>query len=254
MPALTQSARDYENALIQNRQLQAAVEAARLEKARFDVEKAQEETLAGRVALGERIAMINERDRQAKEGTFIGQDVSKKVLAPSDKGGIGLLEGTRMQAELDLQNRMEQGRLGAIREYGIEKGILPSAKVSVGGITQTVPAEAAAKTSAQIQEDVFRVSVPRIAAGYIARGYDPETAQKLAMEDQMNASIQGERKGKITILSADGTTTKTYSDSEARMALKDPDVPESVKQQIRAFIGPEKQRTAPSWVNKSLGR
>ena len=36
--------------------------------------------------------------------------------------------------------------------------------------------------------------------------------------------------------------------------IKDPDVPENIKEQIRAFIGPVKQSTAPSWINTRLGR
>ena len=254
MPALTQAARDYENALIQERQLQAAAESARLEKVRADVQKSQEETFAGRVALGERLAMIQERDRQKKSGVQIGQEVSPMVLESKEKGGIGLLEGTKLQSEIDLQNRMEQGRLGAMLQYGIEKGILPTAKVDVGGVTQTVPAERAAQTSADILKQAFSVSVPIITEGYIARGVDPETAKKLAMENAMSSLMKAQSSGKITILSSDGTTTKTYTDAEARMALKDPDVPESIKQQLRAFIGPEKKTTAPSWINKSLGR
>lgn len=254
MPALTQAARDYENALIQERQLQAAAEAARLEKVRADVQKSQEETFAGRVALGERLAMIQERDRQKKSGVQIGQEVSPMVLESKEKGGIGLLEGTKLQSEIDLQNRMEQGRLGAMLQYGIEKGIVPTAKVDVGGVTQTVPASAAARTSAEILKQVFNVRVPVATEGYIARGYDPETARKLAMENTMEKLMNDEGKGKVTILSADGTTTKTYTDSEARLALKDPDVPENIKEQIRAFIGPVKQSTAPSWIKTRLGR
>ena len=222
-----------------------------LQRSRQELSKAEGETLSGRVGQADIAASVLEQARQKRMGVEIGQEIGREA---TKAGGLSLLEATGKQAGINLDLAREQARLGAVEQYGIEKGLTPTAKVDVGGITQTVPASAAARTSAEILKQVFNVRVPVATEGYIARGYDPETARKLAMENTMEKLMNDEGKGKVTILSADGTTTKTYSDSEARLALKDPDVPENIKEQIRAFIGPVKQSTAPSWINTRLGR
>jgi hypothetical protein len=253
MPALTQSARDYENALVQNRQLQAAVEAARIDKLRFDIEKAREETMAGRAELGERIAMINERDRQAKEGVAIGSDVAKRVLSPSAKGGIGLLEGTKMQSEMELQNRMEQGRLGAIQQYGVEKGIIPSAKVDVGGITQTVPAMQAPQIQADTQTEIYNASVPRLKGIFLSQGYSEQEATKLASDAATKEIIKNSNSGKISMLLQDGSIVSLDLQKAMQMA-KDPSTPPSIKSQIIKALGETETPSASTWVNTRLGR
>lgn len=223
-----------------------------IRKREADLEKSYMESPEGRIAQAEKFGMIQERSRQQEEGIQIGPQIAKATLAA---GGPSLLEATQMQGDLLVRQRAEQNRLAAMENILTGgQGIIPTAKVDVAGITQTVPASAAARTSAEILKQVFNVRVPVATEGYIARGYDPETARKLAMENTMEKLMNDEGKGKVTILSADGTTTKTYSDSEARLALKDPDVPENIKEQIRAFIGPVKQSTAPSWINTRLGR
>lgn len=255
MPALTQAARDYENALIQNRQLQAAAEAARLEKVRADVQKSQEETFAGRVALGERLAMIQERDRQAREGVAIGADVAERVLAPSSKGGIGLLEGTKMQSEMELQNRMERGRLGAIQQYGIEKGILPTAKVDVGGITATVPFQSAGEKMSQAYRQQYQGMVPVVAEKYMAEGYDRDSAIRKASEDVGNTLIKKNFNGDIPIYAIDGQTVMQFlPQKEAIKMFQDPKTPKFIANQLEQYFGPKGQSAAQDWVKSRIGR
>lgn len=254
MPALTQAARDYENALIQNRQLQAAAEAERLKKAKLDVEKAQEESLAGRAALGETLAMIQERNKQAEQGVEIGPDVSRQVLAPTTKGGIGLLEGTRMQSEIDLRKRMEQGRLGAIQQYGIEKGILPTAKIDVGGVSATVPFESAGGRMSDAYGQVYKNMVPRVAQTFIDQGYAPEDANRMAIESVSNQLQKASTTGKVVISSANGLSTISYSNEQAMRMWKDPKTPKVIKAQLDGFFGPSEAPKASDWVKSQTGR
>ena len=223
-----------------------------IQKKRAESEQAMRETPEGRVGQAEMLGTLLERSRQQREGIQIGPEIGAAATAA---GGPNLLEASQMQGDLLVRERARQMREAAMENMlAGGQGIVPTAKVDVGGITQTVPAMQAAQTGAQVLQQVFNANVPIITAGYIARGYDPETARKLAMEDEMSSLMKAQRSGKITVLAADGTTSKTYSDSEARMALKDPDVPETIKEQLRAFVGPEKRATAPSWINTRLGR
>jgi len=252
MPALTQAARDYERQLLEAKSLEQSRKALEVESKMLELEEKRRGTPEGRVGQAEMLGTLLERSRQQREGIQIGPEIGSAATAA---GGPSLLEASRMQGDLLVRERARQMREAAMENMlAGGQGIVPTAKVDVGGITQTVPASVAARTSAEILRQVFNVRVPVAMEGYIARGYDPETARKLAMENTMEKLMNDEGKGKVTILSADGTTTKTYSDSEARLALKDPDVPENIKEQIRAFIGPVKQSTAPSWINTRLGR
>ena len=111
-----------------------------------------------------------------------------------------------------------------------------------------------ALTSDKIQQNVYRVRVKRLTEAYIDDGQDPDTAARLARQKVREDLYKDESSNKTVVLGPDGQTTKTYGDKEAREAIRDPDVPESIKEQLRAFIGPEKKSTAPSWISTRLGR
>lgn len=256
MPALSAAARAYDQAYQQMRLSQA-------EKARLDIEKAQldiqekrrqteMESPSGRAAMAGDIAATLEQMRQKEEGIQISPEIARRTL---EKGGPSILAATQMQGELDVESKIKQARREALTGFLTgEKSLIPTARVEAAGVSQTVPASMAGDTSAQIQENVYNATWPRLATGYVSMGYDKQTAESLAKKEAMQNAFKTEKSGKITILSIDGSTTKTYSDAEAKSALQDPDTPEAIKQQLRVFIGPEKRSTASSWVTKSLGR
>lgn len=234
---------------------QRALEA---EKANIDYQKAMmdyreklRETPEGRITEAEELARRAEQVKQQREGIPMGEVAREAAL----RGGMNLLEASKAQGEYDVNQRVLATRQAAIENIlAGGKGLIPTASVNVGGITQTVPASMAALTSAQIQENVYNATWPRVAAGYVSRGYDRQTAESLAKKETMQNAFQTEKNGKITILSVDGYTTKTYSDAEAKATLQDPDTPEKIKEQLRVFLGPEKKSTASSWINTRLGR
>ena len=182
------------------KEIEAQAKLARLEKAKLDIEKAKEESLTGRVQRGEQFAMIEEKARQASEGVPIGQEVARQVTAPR---GLSLLEGTKAQSDIELQQAMEQGRLGAIRQYGVERGIVPSAKVDVGGITQTVPSGMAATSRADLQSRAYAASWPKLSELYQDQGYSKEDADRLAKENASGELIKGSNSGKISLTLGD---------------------------------------------------
>ena len=232
------------------KEIEAQAKLARLEKAKLDIEKAKEESLTGRVQRGEQFAMIEEKARQASEGVPIGQEVARQVTAPR---GLSLLEGTKAQSDIELQQAMEQGRLGAIRQYGVERGILPSAKVDVGGITQTVPAGMAPQAAVDTQVNFFNAARNKYREVYRSQGYSDVDADRMANEKAANVIEKNSNSGKINLLLPDGSTLSVGLDKAMTMA-KDPSTPPAIKRQLTDVLGHPQQSTASSWVTKSLGR
>jgi hypothetical protein len=233
-----------------SKELANKAEAMRIEKLRYDLEKAQEESMAGRVQRGEQIAMIEERARQRAEGVPIGRDVARQVTA---LGGMSLLEGTKAQSDIELQNAMEQGRLGAIRQFGVERGIVPSAKVDVGGITQTVPYGMAPQIAVDTQVNFYNAARNKYREVYRNQGYNDIESEKMANEKAASVVEKNSNSGKINLLLPDGSTLSVELGKAMEMA-KDPSTPPAIKQQLTSVFGQPQQSTASSWVTKSLGR
>jgi hypothetical protein len=171
------------------------------------------------------------------------------------QGGPSILEATKMQGELDVEARARQARVDAAKNYlAGEKSLLPTANVDLGGVKQTVLASEAGRTSADIYKQVFTNQTPQLAEGYIARGYDRDTAIKMAAADVQDMLVKERSSGKVTLMSADGLTSRAISDKEAMMMWRDPKTPKVIREQLNQIYGQSEEPQAASWIKTRLGR
>ena len=221
-----------------------------LEQAMLNLEKARGETMTGRASEAEQIAMIEERSRQRREGTAIGPEVGVKMI---QTGGPSLLEATEMQKNLEVQNRAEQARLGAIRQYGVEKGLTPTAKIDMGGMSATVPFESAGERMSNSYQMIYESMTPRLAGAFEREGYGKEEAFRMASEQMRKELVKASSSGKVMLMGAGGGTI-SYSNEQAERMWRDPKTPKVLKSQLDEFFGPSETPKAASWINTRLGR
>jgi hypothetical protein len=256
MPAITQAARDYDKAMQQMQYDKAMKSELELQKLQFDVAKAREEadmsTAIGRSSKAADVAAFLEQEKQKELGIPIGEQMGSRMIA---KGGPSILEATKMQGELDVEARARQARVDAAKNYlAGEKSLLPTANVDLGGVKQTVLASEAGRTSADIYKQVFTNQAPQLAEGYIARGYDRDTAIKMAAADVQDMLVKERSSGKVTLMSADGLTSRAISDKEAMMMWRDPKTPKVIREQLNQIYGQSEEPQAASWIKTRLGR
>jgi len=256
MPAITQAARDYDKAMQQMQYDRAMKSELELQKLQFDVAKAREDydmsTALGRASKAGDIATFLEQEKQKESGIPIGEEMSARMIA---QGGPSILEATKMQGQLDVESRARQARVEATKNYlAGEKSLLPTANVDLGGVKQTVLASEAGRTSADIYKQVFTNQTPQLAEGYIARGYDRDTAIKMAAADVQDMLVKERSSGKVTLMSADGLTSRAISDKEAMMMWRDPKTPKVIREQLNQIYGQSEEPQAASWIKTRLGR
>jgi hypothetical protein len=256
MPALTQAARDYDQAYQQMKYNQAVKSGLEMEKLQLDLAKARNEqemeSPSGRATRAAEVAAFLEQEKQKEFGIPIGEAIGAKMTA---QGGPGLLEATKMQGQLDVESRARQARVDAAKNYlAGEKSLLPTASVDLGGVKQTVLASEAGRTSADIYKQVFTNQTPQLAEGYIARGYDRDTAIKMAAADVQDMLVKERSSGKVTLMSADGLTSRAISDKEAMMMWRDPKTPKVIREQLNQIYGQSEEPQAASWIKTRLGR
>jgi hypothetical protein len=232
------------------RGVEAEMDRMRSEKLRLDLEEARAKTLPGRVGEAEQLAMIEERTRQRREGTPIGGEVGRMATSA---GGPSLLEATRMQQDLEVQRRAEQARLGAIEQYGIERGLTPTAKIDMGGMSATVPFTAGGERMADSYSQIYRSMVPRLAETYQAEGFSRDEAIRMASDQVRKELVKASSSGKVVLMGTGGGTI-SYSNEQAMKMWKDPSTPSALKAQLDEFFGPSETPKASNWVNTRLGR
>jgi len=230
--------------------------ALRMEELRQRVARGREDetmsTPIGRAGRAGDIAAFLEQEKQKDVGIPIGEEIGARMIA---KGGPSILEATKMQGELDVEARARQARVDAAKNYlAGEKSLLPTANVDLGGVKQTVLASEAGRTSADIYKQVFTNQTPQLAEGYMARGYDRDTAIKMAAEDVQNMLVKERSSGKVTLMSADGLTSRAISDKEAMMMWRDPKTPKVIREQLNQIYGQSEEPQAASWIKTRLGR
>ena len=224
----------------------------RVEKGRQDAEKASEETPKGKANKAAELTAFLEQEKQKESGIPIGEQMGAKMIAP---GGPGLLDATRMQGELDVESRMRQAKVASIENsLAGEKSLLPSATIDLGGVKRTVLASSVGRTSADTLKQIFTNDTPLVAEGYMARGYDRDTAIKMAAEDVQNMLIKERSSGKVTLMSADGFTSRVIPDKEAMIMWRDPKTPKVVREQLNSIYGQSEEPQAASWIKSRLGR
>ena len=259
MPAITQAAKDYDAALQQMASNKAMKSELELQKLQNDMrmglleeQKASEETPKGKANKAAELTAFLEQQKQQESGIPIGEQMGARMIA---SGGPGILEASRMQGELDVESRMRQARVASIENsLAGEKSLLPTANIDLGGVKQTVLASEAGRTSADIYKQVFTNQTPQLAEGYIARGYDRDTAIKMAAEDVQNMLVKERSSGKVTLMSADGFTSRAISDKEAMTMWRDPKTPKVIREQLNSIYGQSEEPQAASWIKSRLGR
>jgi len=240
----------------QAKALQAEKQGLEIEKLRFDLAKAREEsdmsTPIGRAGRAADVAAFLEQEKQKESGIPIGEQMASKMVA---EGGPSILEATKMQGELDVEARARQARIDAAKNYlAGEKSLLPTASIDMGGVKRTVLASEAGKTSADTIKQIFTNDTPLVAEGYMARGYDRDTSIKMAAEDVQNMLVKEKSTGRVTLMSADGFTSRSIPDKEAMTMWRDPKTPKVIREQLNKIYGESEEPQASSWIKTRLGR
>lgn len=231
-------------------------EALKMEKLRLDLAKARDEqemaSPSGRSTRAAEVAAFLEQEKQKEFGVPIGEEVGAKMTA---QGGPSILEATKMQGQLDVEARARQARVDAAKNYlAGEKSLLPTASVDVAGVKQTVLAPQVGKTTADINEQIFQAQVPQLTKAYVAQGYDPDTAVKMAGSDVTKNLFKAQSSGKVVLTSNDGMSTISYTNEQAQRMWKDPSTPKFIKTQLNNFFGESEQPAAANWIKTRLGR
>jgi hypothetical protein len=256
MPALTQAAREYDQAYQQMKYNQAMKSGLEMEKLQLDLAKARNEqemeSPSGRATRAAEVAAFLEQEKQKEFGIPIGEEIGAKMTA---QGGPGLLEATKMQGQLDVEARARQARVDAAKNYlAGEKSLLPTASIDLGGVKQTVLAGQAGKTSADIYGQIYRNQVPQVAATYEAEGFDRDTAIRMASQDVRKELVKASTGGKVVLTGADGLSTISYSNEQAERMWRDPKTPKAIRDQLNNFFGQSEEPAAANWIKTRLGR
>lgn len=223
-----------------------------VEKGRQEAEKTIEETPVGKAKKAADITAFLEQQKQQEYGIPIGEEMGARMTAP---GGPSILEASKMQGELDIESKMRQARIDSAKNSLIGgKSLMQTADVSMGGVKQTVLASEAGRTSADILKQIFTNDTPLIAQGYMARGYERDTAIKMAAEDVQNMLVKERSSGKVTLMSADGFTSRAIPDKEAMIMWRDPKTPKAIREQLNSIYGQSEEPQAASWIKTRLGR
>ena len=256
MPAITQAARDYDQAMRNKIAMDSEKQSLELQRLQLDLaEKRKEQEMSspsGRATQAADIAAFLEQEKQKESGIPIGEQMASKMVA---QGGPGILEATKMQGELDVEARVRQAKRDAMMNFAAgEKSLLPTASVDIGGVKQTVLAPQVGKTTADINEQIWQAQVPQLTKAYIAQGYDPDTAVKMAGSDVTKNLFKAQSSGKVVLTSNDGMSTISYTNEQAQKMWQDPLTPKFIKTQLNNFFGESEQPAAANWVKTRLGR
>lgn len=208
------------------------------------------ESPSGRATTAAEVSAKIEEINQKERGIPIGKDIGEQMLKA---GGPSILEATKMQGQMDIDLRAQQAYKDALTAYLTEKSLTPTAKVDVGGITQTVPAMQAPQIQADTQTEIYNASVPRFKGIFLSQGYSEQEATKLASDAATKEIIKNSNSGKISMLLQDGSIVSLDLQKAMQMA-KDPSTPPSIKSQIIKALGETETPKASTWVNTRLGR
>lgn len=251
MPALTQAARDYERQLLQARSLEESRKALEVENKMLELEQRRRETPEGRVGQAEMLGTLLERSRQQREGVQIGPEIGAAAVAA---GGPSLLEASQMQGDLLVRGRARQMREAAMENMlAGGQGIVPTAKVDVGGITQTVPAMQAPEAQADMQSRVYNATWPKFTRIYESQGFSPQDAERMGKDAATKELVKNANSGKINLLLQDGSTL-SIDFSRAMQMAKDPTTSPAIRNQLISVLGETEAPKAPNWIKTRLGR
>ena len=233
------------------RALETEREKAKLEKEMLELEEKRRETPEGRVGQAEMLGTLLERSRQQREGIQIGPEIGAAAVAA---GGPSLLEASRMQGDLLVRERARQMREAALENMlAGGQGIVPTAKIDVGGITQTVPAMQAPETQADMQSRVYNATWPKFTRIYESQGFSPQDAERMGKDAATKELVRNANSGKINLLLQDGSTL-SVDFSRAMQMAKDPTTSPAIRNQLISVLGETEAPKAPNWIKTRLGR
>lgn len=233
------------------RALETELERAKLEKEMLELEEKRRETPVGRVGQAEMLGTLLERSRQQREGVQIGPEIGAAAVAA---GGPSLLEASQMQGDLLVRERARQMREAAMENMlAGGQGIVPTAKVDVGGITQTVPAMQAPETQADMQSRVYNATWPKFTRIYESQGFSPQDAERMGKDAATKELVKNANSGKINLLLQDGSTL-SVDFSRAMQMAKDPTTSPAIRNQLISVLGETEAPKAPNWIKTRLGR
>ena len=255
MPAITQAARDYDQAMRQQFAMDAEKQSLELEKLQLDLaEKRKEQEMSspsGRATQAADIAAFLEQEKQKESGIPIGEQMASKMVA---QGGPGILEATKMQGELDVEARVKQARRDAMMNFAAgEKSLLPTADINLGGVKRTVLAEEVGTAGADVYSRIYRTQVPQVAATYEAEGQSRDNAIKMASADVRSKLTGAVSSGKIPLIAANGNPL--FITVPQAIQLLDSDItPQFMKNQLKDALEGKIEPQAASWIKTRLGR
>lgn len=233
------------------RALETERERAKLEKEMLELEEKRRETPEGRVGQAEMLGTLLERSRQQREGVQIGPKIGAAAVSA---GGPSLLEASQMQGDLLVRERARQMREAAMENMlAGGQGIVPTAKVDVGGITQTVPAMQAPETQADMQSRVYNATWPKFTRIYESQGFSPQDAERMGKDAATKELVKNANSGKINLLLQDGSTL-SVDFSRAMQMAKDPTTSPAIRNQLISVLGETEAPKAPNWIKTRLGR
>ncbi len=235
-----------------SREMKAEEDALRMQKLRQEVEKGYEETPKGKASKAADLAAFLEQEKQKESGIPIGDEMGARMIA---KGGPSILEATKMQGQLDVEAKMRQARVASIENsLAGGKSLLPTADINIGGVQRTVLAPEVGRTTADINQQIFQAQVPQLTKAYIAQGYDPDTAVKMAGSDVTKNLFKAQSSGKVVLTSSDGMSTISYTNEQAQRMWRDPSTPKFIKTQLNNFFGESEEPAAANWIKTRLNR
>jgi hypothetical protein len=237
----------YKNA----KALEGAQKQLEYQKALLDVEKKLSERPESKISKAAELYQTMEQMKQQQEGVPFG-DVAKKAAIEDN---LNLLEASKRQGLYNVEQAGIRGKMAGIEAQLMgQKGLAPTATVSMGGVKQEALPEQVGKTSADIYEQIWRAQVPQLTKAYIAQGYDPDSAVKMAGADVTKNLSKAQSSGKVVLTSKDGMSTISYTNEQAQKMWKDPSTPPFLKAQLNNFFGESEQPKAQSWIQTRLGK
>lgn len=225
-------------------------------KLRLELEEKMRQTPTGKIQTAEMLAGILERSRQGREGVSISPEVFKMATS---EGGPSLLGATKIEGEMLTKAAQSRARDLAIQNILIGgKGVVPSAKIDVGGFSAQVPLQYAGQEAKSAYSQIYESMVPMVAKTYVDQGYSDNDAFVKAVGDARNQLIRAPSSGKIMLVGADGISASSYTNEEAERMWRDPNTPEHLKKQLIGFFGPvtqsQQRSSASDWVKSRTGR
>lgn len=231
--------------------LAAEEDALKMQKLRLDVEEKLMQRPESKINKAAELYQTMEQMKQQQEGVPFG-DVAKKAAIGDN---LSLLEASKRQGLYDVEQAGLRGKRAGIEAQLMgQRGLAPTATVSMGGVKQETLPQQVGQTSADIYEQIWRAQVPQLAKSYMAQGYDPDSAVKMAGADVTKNLSKAQSSGKVVLTSKDGMSTISYTNEQAQKMWKDPSTPAFLKAQLNNFFGESEQPKAQSWIQTRLGK